>query len=162
MRNYISTESTKHQMKLVMMGAKVEQINSKLCYVKFELEKCCISYVYSINKRDRFFLERIKPYPLTYRDFENEEDVLHEIELDIKQFKNATLSHNIQKFIEINKDMSYLMKELEDLFLYYNVPKDKLEYFLNELGQIHQQIIETKNSSERVFFESEPHHLTNK
>lgn len=159
MRNYISTEASQHQMKLVMMGAKVIQVNSKLCYVQFNLEHCKVAYVYNINKSDRFFLERIKPYPLTYKDFDKEEDVLHEIEMDIKQFQNADLSHNINEFIHINKDLNKLMKEFEDLFLYYNVPEEKLNLILDELKRVHDLIVETKNSTERVFFESEPHHL---
>lgn len=159
MRNYINLEASKHQMKLVMMGAEVKQINSKLFYVQFDLDRCKVSYVYNINKSNRYFLERIKPYPLPYRDFHNEEDVIREIEIDIKQFKNAALSQNIYKFIQINKDLHKLMKEFEDLFLYYNVPQENLDFLLTEIKQKQQLISKLKNSLEMIFFDKESQHL---
>ncbi|QVK18753.1 hypothetical protein KHQ81_03300 [Mycoplasmatota bacterium] len=156
MTNYINLEASKHQMKLVMMGADVKQIYSKLCYVRFDLDRCRVSYVYNINKSNRYFLERIKPYPLPYRDFNNEEDIINEINFDIKQFQNAELSQNIYKFIQINKNIHNLMKEFEDLFLYYNVPKEKFAYLLDELSQISDMIKKVQNNSDKIFFESEP------
>lgn len=146
-------------MKLIQMGAKVEQINSKMCYVKFDIDGIRVSYVYNINKRSKFFLERIKPYPLPVKVYEKESDIIEVIEVDIKQFKNAVKSKNIEGFIEINNEMNFLIKEFEDLFLYYNVPKVETEIILGKLKDIHAEIIKTADTSRRIFFEKEPENL---
>jgi len=158
-KKYIDSQASQHEMKLIQMGAKVEQINSKMCFIKFCIDNFEVSYVYSINKKNKYFLERIKPYPLPIKDFDNEEDVIRLIEIDIKQFQNASKSRNIDDFIHINKALNKTIKEFEDLFLYYNVPHIETEIIINKINEIHDEIFKTKENSDRVFFEKEPENL---
>ncbi len=159
MRKYINSEATQHEMKLVQMGAEVEQINSKTCYVKFKVDNIVVSYVYNLNKKSKYFLERIKPYPLPLEEFEDEDDLIEMIKLDMRQFQNAAKSKNIDIFIKINIELNKTIMEFEDLFLYYNVPKFEGEIILNKIQEIHDEIYKTQQISERVFFEKEPDHL---
>ncbi|QVK18754.1 hypothetical protein KHQ81_03310 [Mycoplasmatota bacterium] len=159
MKKYIDSQANQHEMKLIQMGAKVLQINSKMCFIKFCIDEFEVSYVYSINKKNHYFLERIKPYPLPIKDFEKEEDVINIIEIDIKQFKNASKSRNIKEFIQINTALNKTIKEFEDLFLYYNVPNFETEIIENKINDIHKEIIKTKQQSERVFFEKDPDNI---
>lgn len=159
MKKFIDSQADQHEMKLVQMGATVYQVNSKLCYVKFEVDNIEIAYVYSINKKNRYFLERIKPYPLPIRDFEKEADVVKVIEIDIRQFCNAAKSKNIKDFIHINQELNKVIKEFEDLFLYYNVPHIETEIIIDKVQEIHDEILKTKINSERVFFEKDPDNL---
>ena len=55
-----------------------------------------LSYVYNINKSNRYFLERLKPYPLPLKEYESEEDVIETIRLDLEHFQNAAHSKNNQ------------------------------------------------------------------
>lgn len=159
MRKYINSQASQHEMKLLQMGAKVKQINSKMCYVSFAVDGFKVAYVYNINAKNKFYLERVKPYPLANKEFDNEEDVVNNIEIDIKQFKNAAKSHNIHNFIRINQMLCKTIKEFEDLFLYFNVPQEEVEIICKEIDKIHNEIIKTKNSTERVFFEKDPEFL---
>ncbi len=159
MKKFIDSQASQHEMKLIQMGAKVEQINSKMCYIKFYIDEIEVSYVYSINKRNKFFLERIKPYPLPIKDFEKEEDAIELIEIDIKQFQNASKSRNIDQFIHINSGLNKTIKQFEDLFLYYNVPHIETEIIMAKITEIQQEIHKTKENSKRVFFEKEPENL---
>lgn len=159
MRKYVNSEASQHEMKLIQMGADVEQINSKMCYVKFIVDGIKISYVYNINKRNCYYLERIKPYKIPVKEFQCIEDVIKIIEIDIKQFRNAAKSKNIQNFININNQINSIHREYEDLFLYYNVKKEELEKMQDKLKDIHEEIINTRNKSERIFFEKDPEHL---
>ncbi len=159
MKKFIDSQASQHEMKLIQMGAKVEQINSKMCYIEFNIDDIEVSYVYNINKNNKYFLERIKPYPLPIKDFEKEEDVVKLIYIDIEQFKNASKSKNIDEFIHINTELNKTIKQFEDLFLYYNVPHIETEIITEKINEIHDEIIKTKENSERVFFDKDPDNL---
>lgn len=159
MKRYIGAEASEHEMKFIQMGAKVEQINSKMCYIRFELGSLNVEYAYNINKKGKYFLERIKPYPLPINVFEKEEDIVEVIAVDIRQFKNAINSKNIDKFIDINNELHTMIKAFEDLFLYYNVPSFKAGAIMEKIKGIEEEIHETQRQSERVFFEKDPRYL---
>ncbi len=159
MRKYINSEASQHEMKLIQMGAEVEHINSKMCYVKFCFGDIKVSYVYNMNKKNKYFLERTKPYPRPMRESDNENDIVKIIEVDIRQFKNASHSRNIEEFIEINKELNKTIKLFEDLFLYYNVPKIENVIIMKKIKEIQEEIFKTQEISERVFFDKEPEHL---
>lgn len=160
MRKYINAEAMQHAMKLAQMGATVQQINSKMCYVTFELnEDIKLEYVYNINSKEKYFLERIKPYPLPIKVFDKEEDLIDIIEIDLEQFKNAMKSHNLKNFVKINKKLNDTIKRFEDLFLYYNVPSIEVDIIMEEIKKIDEEIVKTKEISERVYFKKDPENI---
>jgi hypothetical protein len=159
MRKYINAEVMQHSMKLQQMGAKVNVVNSKLCYVKFDVGGFTVSYAYNVNAKDKYFLERIKPYPLPLRVCENEEDIIDIIRIDLEQFKNAIRSHNINDFIDISRHLSMQLKKFEDLFLYYNIPADEIKTLIGHLENIDEDIERIKSKSERLCFVKEPENL---
>ncbi len=159
MRKLMNAEIMEHDFKLRQMGADVYVVNSKMCYVLFMVGKHEISYVYNINTKGRYFLERIKPYPLALREFENEADVIEIIEIDLEQFKNASHSHNIDAFIDINKRFNLSLRKFEDLFLYFNVPKETADHIQEELDRIDALIEETKVTANRLYFKKNPFNL---
>ena len=159
MSRLLDAELTIQTMKLRQMGAKIKTINSKMCYVKFDISGFEVAYVYNINKDGNYFLERIKPYPLAIREFYDEEQVIEIIEIDLEQFKNAIKSHNIQSFIDINRRLHQSIKKFEDLFLYYNVPQSECDRIIELLNQIDAELNDTKLGSERIYFRKEPENI---
>ncbi|QEK12416.1 hypothetical protein FQB35_08525 [Crassaminicella thermophila] len=159
MRKYVNAEASQHDMKLIQLGAKVEQVNSKMCYVKFNVGGIELVYVYNINKKGKYFLERIKPYPLPLRVFECESDVVELIKIDLEQFKSAVNSRNINTFIEINSKLNRTIKQFEDLFLYYNIPKIEMEIIMKKIDEIQDEIQKAKNMSQRIYFSKDPENL---
>lgn len=159
MRKLMNAEIMQHDIKLRQMGADVYVINSKMCFVIFMIGKYEIAYVYNINNKGRYFLERVKPYPLALREFEKEDDVIDIIEIDLEQFKNASNSHNIDAFIEINKDFNLSLRRFEDLFLYYNVPRESVEQIRDHLEKIDGIIDQTRMKAERLYFKKNPDNL---
>jgi len=155
----MNAEIMEHDFKLRQMGADVYVLNSKMCYVLFMVGKHEISYVYNINTKGRYFLERIKPYPLALREFESEADVIEIMLIDLEQFKNASQSHNIDVFIDINKRFNLSLRKFEDLFLYFNVPKETAEHIQAELDRIDALIVETRQTAERLYFKKNPDNL---
>ena len=159
MRKYINAEAMQHSMKLIQMGGTVQQVNSKLCYVKFKVGEVDLEYAYNINGKGQYFLERIKPYPLPMKVYEREEDLIDIIEIDVEQFKNAVKSHNIDEFICINSKLNETIKKFEDLFLYYNVAEIKAKEIVSKINEIQEMIKETKDISERVYCRKEPDNI---
>ncbi len=159
MRKLMNAEVMEHTMRLRQMGADVQVVNSKMCFVVFQLEEFDVAYCYNVNKKGRYFLERIKPYPLALREFEKEQDVIDIIEIDLEQFTNAVKSHNIEAFIEINQRLNQTLLKFEDLFLYYNVPKEETDIILNRLHEIDEEILKTKSTANRVYFKKNPENL---
>lgn len=159
MSRLMEAELTIQTMKLRQMGAKIKTINSKMCYVKFDLSGFEVAYVYNINKTGNYFLERVKPYPLAIKEFYDEEEVIKIIEIDLDQFKNAIKSHNIQSFIDINRRLHQSIKKFEDLFLYYNIPQEECDRLIALLDDIDKELIETKETSQRIYFKKDPDNL---
>lgn len=157
--NYLNVEASQQEMKLIQMGAKVEQINSKMCYIKFLIEGIPVEYVYNLNKKNKYFLERIKPYPLAIRSYEKVEDIVNVIEVDVRQFRNVAKSKNVQNFVNVTKEFIGIIKRFEDLILYYNVPADRVGTIMSKIGEINQEITEIKETANRVFFDKEPENL---
>lgn len=159
MKSYVLAEAMEHEMKLVQLGGKVTFINSKMCYVSFDVEGIIIEYSYNINSKGKVFLERIKPYPLPINAYEDEEHVIEIIKIDLEQFYAASQSHNMADFITINQQFHNTLKRFEDLFLYYNVPEATMVTIKSDLDRINQEILNCRNSAKRVYFEKEPDNL---
>ncbi|MDD3478722.1 MAG: hypothetical protein PHP32_07585 [Candidatus Izemoplasmatales bacterium] len=161
MNKYVLSETNQHVMKLVQMGADVTVVSSQMVYVSFEITpEIKVSYVYNINKKNRYYLERIKPYPIAVKEFESADDICNIIKIDVEQFKNAVCSHNIQDFIQINADLHDTILQFEDLFLYYNVDHDSVDEIKNLLAEMRKTIKKALAKDERVYFGKEPEHLS--
>jgi len=159
MKKIIKANVLHQTMKLRQMGADVEVVNSKLCYVKFNINGIDLSYVYNINKKNEYFLERIKPYPLPLKAFKSEEDVVDIIAIDIEQFKNVSSSKNVDDFIDFLKQMKLAVNKFEDLILYYYVSKEDISEFQDILSNLNKKIDQSKEASDRLYFKKNPDFL---
>ncbi len=159
MKKSIDAEVAFTSIKLGQMGGDFKVINGKTCYVKFNISGIEIAYVYNINKHGKYFLERVFPYPIAIREFNEEDAVIDLIKIDLEQFRNAAKSHNINEFIEINSRLNQTIKKFEDLFLYYNVPKNEVDTILSWVCDIDNEIEKIKSSAERVYNKKEPEFL---
>ncbi|KGG81344.1 hypothetical protein [Caloranaerobacter azorensis] len=156
MRKYMKAEINRHDMILTQMGAKIKIINSYMCYVTFDLDGTEVSYVYNVNKKNKYFLERIEPYPEHAGTFKCEEDVIETIKIDIEQFKNAKKSRVFDLFVDINKEMNKTIRNFEDLYLYYNVPREYANSIKSKIQEIQDIIKTAKENCERVYFKKDP------
>lgn len=159
MKSYLMAEAIEHEMKLEQLGAKVVQITSKLCYVHFVVDGVEIEYAYNINAKGKYFLERIKPYPLPVRAFEDETKLVEIIEIDLEQFKQASESKHMVKFLQIGQSFHETAKRFEDLFLYYNVPEETLKEVFDDLLKINTAIDTCRDSAPKIYFKKEPENL---
>lgn len=159
MRKLVKAELALQTMKLRQMGAKVTVINSMMCYVKFDVDGLIVTYVYNVNKDERYFLERIKPYPVPLRESDSEEDVIDIIEVDLEQFKNVKNKSYIDKFVQINQRFSKTMQRFEDLCLYYDVNEESINKIFSEIDCIDAEIKFAKENSKRIYYKKDPEFL---
>ncbi len=155
-KQFLDLEKDIHELKLRQMGAIVEDIRGIMHYVRFDIEGTVVKYAYHINKKGKYFLQRRSPYPLNVGTFESKEDVMNIIQHDIAQMKNAKHSKKFDKFIEINKSLSNIMRNFEDLYLYYNVNRTQTEKIEETIQHLKNLVFETRDMSERVYFEKDP------
>ncbi len=93
---------------LRQLGASsIKEIRNGILYIaKFELsEDLCVTYVFDVTKRDRYFLQRVTPYPISHGDFTSAQEVVEFIRKDIRKFRNAQNSHNFPKFLDTTNAM---------------------------------------------------------
>lgn len=159
MRKMINAELDAQSMKLRQLEANVTEINTKMCYVSFDVSGFHLEYVYNINDKGNYFLERIKPYPLALREFDDQEAMVDIIEIDVEQFRNAIKSHNINEFIEISRKLNQTILKFEDLFLYYNVPKESTDFINQKMSEILAEIDKTTRTANRLYFKKDPDNL---
>ncbi len=156
MNKYINSEINQHMMRLLMIGANVQVVNGKMVYVKFPLtSEIQVSYVYHMNKKNKYFLERIKPYPIPIKELDSAEAVIETIVSDYERYNNAVKSKNVKKFIEANQELNKSIKLFEDLFLNYNVPEELIEKLSSSIREIKADICKANNYCDEIHIEKE-------
>ncbi len=148
-----SVEVSEHTIKLEQMGAKVTVINSTLCYVSFDLGKLTLLYVYNVNHKGNYFLERIKPYPLALDEFGSETDVVKLIAKDVEKFRNALNSSHIDEYISMGKQIASAFSTFEDTFLNYNIPAEKVEKIFKKVLALEYEIDMIRDIAKQIYKE---------
>ena len=83
--------------------------------------------MFDVTKRDRYFLQRVTPYPISHGDFTSAQEVVEFIRKDIRKFRNAQNSHNFPKFLDTTNAMVLFSHAVELLFLERNVTPEDLD-----------------------------------
>ena len=137
---------------LKQLGATdITSINSHLYYIKFHLtDEVTISYVYNINTKNKYFLQRISPYPLPKGLFTTTEEIIDFIKRDIRKFQSACHSSNFERFLSITNNLSHISSDVESLFLNYNMPKDQMQLFHEQLHTLNDLIHLIKSKSTHI------------
>lgn len=126
------------EARLRYIGAtEIKKIHGILYFIEFDIDdNLKVSYTYNINSKNKYFLQRIKPYPIPEGVFEKEYEVVSFIERDIKKFINAKKSNNFDLFLSITNELNTICFDIEKLFLNYNIDKMDLEILKSELDDI--------------------------
>lgn len=150
--NRTSVQGDTIEARLRYLGdAEIQKVKGAMYFVTFKFEDHLeVSYVYNINAKDKYFLQRIKPYPLPEGVFSNQEQVVEFIKRDFKKFKNAKNSSNFQQFLELTNMMNLVAHDMERFFLNYNVDKAYINKLVSDLKDMRNTIEESKKGSEHV------------
>lgn len=102
-------------------------------------EEVRLTYMYEV-KEEEIYLQRVSPYPMMIGKIYNEQQVVDIIKLDLQKFQSAYNSTNFNKFIELASYVTTFNKDIENLFMTHNVPREKLEQIEEEMTKLHQLI----------------------
>ncbi|TQQ85299.1 hypothetical protein EXD82_02570 [Peptacetobacter hominis] len=144
-------EADSIELLLRQMGAtEIKKVRGILYFIEFEIDEDLeVSYCYNVNKKGKYFLQRINPYPISEGVFETEIEVVSFITKDLKKFKNAKNSRNFKTFLEVTNKVNKMTDTIEYLFLNYNVEGkdlDKLNHEIDDINLTVEQI--EKNAKE--------------
>lgn len=137
---------------LRQMGASdVTKVRGLLYFMKFKLnDDIEISYSYNINTKNKYFLQRIKPYPIHQGVFSDEHEIVSFIKKDLEKFNNAIHSSNFKLFVDTTKKVNSITYNTENLFLNYNVDSNEFLRLDKELDNILNEISVAKNTSKKI------------
>lgn len=134
-------------MQLRQMGAAVTQIHGLINYVRFSVGEHELYYVYNLNAKNEYYLQRIKPYPMSAGVFPNADAIAEFIEMDLKTFQNAMKSGHFAAFLDINRRLLALTQELEETYLHCNVPDNCFRDAVSRLAEMEQALDAMKKSA---------------
>lgn len=150
--NVASAKGDTIETRLRYLGATdIQAVQGTLYFVTFKFEDNIeVSYTYNINTKNKYFLQRIKPYPLPEGIFSDEEQVVEFIKRDFKKFKNAKNSRNFSQFLELTNTMNLVLHDMESFFLNYNVDRQHIDQLIRDLSKMRTTMEESKKGSEHV------------
>lgn len=137
---------------LRQLGAvEVTEIKGFLYYIKFNLgDDLEVFYTYNINKKNKYFLQRMEPYPMPRGMFDTEADIVDFITADLKRIKNAKNSKNFELFLKIALKLNQSINNLEDAFLNYNIDKSELINIDENLENLRDYIQSLEGKSKKI------------
>lgn len=137
---------------LRQMGASdVTKVRGLLYFMEFKLsDDVEISYSYNINTKNKYFLQRIKPYPIPQGIFSDEYEIVSFIKKDLQKFSTAMNSSNFNLFVDVAKKVNNITSMAEYLFLNYNVNTNELLRIDKELDDILKEINFAQTTSNEI------------
>ena len=123
---------------LYQLGASsIKVVNGKQHVVDFILgEDLKVTYIFTITRENRFYLQRAYPYPMQQGRFSNEGEIIDFIAKDCQAFRNAINSKNYQTFVDSARNALALTEDLERLFMHRNVSREDLTALHNQCSQL--------------------------
>ena len=120
---YVSAQQDHIGMLLRQMGADVKQIHGLVCFVRFHTGGTELLYVYILNADDAYYLQRVKPYPMSAGVFPTAAEIAEYIEKDLRAFERAAGSGGFANFVAVNRRLTALVRMLEETYLRNPAPE---------------------------------------
>lgn len=145
--NDMSANQEEIDMKLTQLGANVTSLHGIISFIRFSFDQTELFYVYNINAKNQYFLQMVKPYPAAAGVFLKPQAVVQYIKNDIRQFKNASNSNVFSEFVAVNQSLYDSTQKIKDVFMTYNVPKDRIVKIKEKVDEISDILSEIKSTS---------------
>ncbi|MDF2587899.1 MAG: hypothetical protein K0S41_1740 [Anaerocolumna sp.] len=148
--NIVSAEQDNIDMMLTQMGAKVKSIHGLVCFVRFDINGTEIFYVYNVNAKDQYYLQKVLPYPVGAGVFTKPCEIVDYIKKDITLYKTAVKSSLFNSFTKVNLELHQIIHKMEETFMNYNVSDDMMTNVWKQLEQLNKTMDEIQHTSEKV------------
>lgn len=145
---YVSAQQDSIAMTLRQMGATVREIHGLVCFVRFDLNGTELFYVYNLNADDQYYLQRVKPYPMSAGVFADSTAIAEYIERDVSAFRGAVRSGQFQPFVDANQRLTALVRALETAFMHSNVPDAAFAQIGTELDTLEKLLADLRQDAD--------------
>ncbi|MDR1774377.1 MAG: hypothetical protein LBR30_05875 [Clostridioides sp.] len=137
---------------LRQLGAtSIKKVLGNLYFIEFYInEDYKVTYSYNINPKNKYFLQRIDPYPIPKGVFKTEEDIVSFIKNDLEKFRNAANSKNFETFVAVSNDTVNINYLVENLFFNHNVDKNYLQVLKHKIEDVIDTIEEIESKSKKI------------
>ena len=134
---------------LYQLGASsIKVVSGKQHIVDFTLsDELKVTYIFTITRENRFYLQRAYPYPMQQGRFSSKEEIIDFIAKDCQAFRNAMNSKNYQTFVDSARNALALTEDLERLFMHRNVRREDLTTLHDQCSQLRSLIKEIYEKS---------------
>lgn len=124
---------------LKQLGATdIKVFDSRMHIANFDLgDGFIVSYVFNITRKDKFFLQRMRPYAMVKGKYANQKEIIEFIRDDITRFKLSRNLNDAERYINLAEKTGNLYERLEHIFLHHKVDEaifDRLNTEINELA----------------------------
>jgi hypothetical protein len=135
-------------LSLRQLGAtRIRVFDSRMHIVSFDLgDGFIVTYVFNITRKDKYFLQRTRPYSMVKGKYANQQEIVEFIKDDIARFKESKRLNDAGKYIEVEEKLSGIYERMEHIFLHHNVDekifdrlKSELDTLAGELEEIHSE-----------------------
>ena len=108
---------------LKQLGATdIKVFDSRMHIANFDLGNgLVVSYVFNITRKDKFFLQRMRPYAMVKGKYADQREIIEFIKDDITRFKMSSQLNNIDKYIELAEKTGSAYERMEHIFLHHKV-----------------------------------------
>ncbi len=127
---------------LRQLGATdIKVFNSRMNIVSFDLgDGFIVSYVFNITRKDKFFLQRMRPYAMVKGMYADQNEIIEFIKDDITRFRTSIQLNDADKYINLAERISNLHERMEHIFLHHKVDKITLDRLNAEFGELAQEV----------------------
>ncbi len=135
-------------LNLRQLGATdIKVFPSRMHIANFDLGNgLIVSYVFNITRKDKYFLQRMRPYAMVKGMYADQKEIIEFIKDDIARFRKSVQLNDVQMYINLNEKIYGIYERMEHIFLHHNVDAallkkltDEVERMAVEIEDIHKQ-----------------------
>ena len=94
--------------------------DSRMHIANFDLGNgLIVSYVFNITRKDKFFLQRMRPYAMVKGKYADQREIIEFIKDDITRFKMSSQLNNIDKYIELAEKTGKCLRKNGNIFFHH-------------------------------------------
>ena len=139
-------------LNLRQLGATdIKVFPSKMHIANFDLgDGLIVSYVFNINRKDKYFLQRMRPYAMVKGKYADQKEIIEFIKDDIARFKKSSKLNDVKMYINLNEKINGIYERMEHIFLHHNVDSELIGRLTNEVEKMAVEIEDIHKQSEII------------
>ena len=148
--NFLSAQQDNIEMLLTQMGADVKSIHGLVCFVRFSIEDTEFFYVYNLNAKNKYYLQKVLPYPVGAGEFSKPSEIVKYIKKDMEAFRKVSKGENFKNFVNAGLELHHTIHKVEETFLNYDVSNENMDEFLKKINEINEVLTKIQNTEKTI------------